>query len=220
MKEVHPFTGGRMAKQLKLIIESLLFAADKPLRVRDIQGCLPDTGLPEIEEALETLRHEYDTMDRSFALKEVAEGYQIRTKPDYAPHVLRMTKRSAARLSTAAMETLAIIAYKQPMIRHEIEQFRGVDTGGILRTLLEKNLIRIMGRKHLPGRPLIYGTTRKFLEVFDLNSLESLPKLKEIKEFGIGEAQATQTYENETQAKSTVQEDAVKTKTEGTDSES
>ena len=217
MKEV--LREGRMEKQLELIIESLLFAADKPLRVRDIQGCLPDTGLPEIEEALETLRHEYDTMDRSFALKEVAEGYQIRTKPDYAPHVLRMTKRSAARLSTAAMETLAIIAYKQPVIRQEIEQFRGVDTGGILRTLLEKNLIRIMGRKHLPGRPLIYGTTRKFLEVFDLHSLESLPKLKEIKEFGIGEAQATQTYENETQAKSTVQEDAVKTKTEGTDSE-
>jgi segregation and condensation protein B len=208
-----------MEKQLKLIIESLLFAADKPLRVRDIQGCLPDTGLPEIEEALETLRHEYDTMNRSFALKEVAEGYQIRTKSDYAPHVLRMTKRSAARLSTAAMETLAIIAYKQPVIRQEIEQFRGVDTGGILRTLLEKNLIRIMGRKHLPGRPLIYGTTRKFLEVFDLNSLESLPKLKEIKEFGIGDAQATQTHENEAPATSTVQEDAVKTETGGTDSE-
>lgn len=211
---------GRMEKQLKLIIESLLFAADKPLLVRDIQGCLPDTGLPEIEEALETLGHEYDAMDRSFALKEVAEGYQIRTKPDYAPHVLRMTKRSAARLSTAAMETLAIIAYKQPVIRQEIEQFRGVDTGGILRTLLEKNLIRIMGRKHLPGRPLIYGTTRRFLEVFDLHSLESLPKLKEIKEFGIGEAQATQTYENETPETSTVQEDAVKTETGGTDSES
>jgi len=209
-----------MGKQIELIIEALLFAADKPLRVRDIQVCLPGTGLPEIEEALKTLRHEYDTMDRSFALKEVAEGYQIRTKPDYAPHVLRMTKRSAARLSTAAMETLAIIAYKQPVIRQEIEQFRGVDTGGILRTLLEKNLIRIMGRKHLPGRPLIYGTTRKFLEVFDLNSLESLPKLKEIKEFGIGEAQATQTHENKTPTASTVQEDAVKTEAGSTDSES
>lgn len=209
-----------MEKQLELIIESLLFAADKPLRIRDIQVCLPDTGLAEIEEALETLRHEYDAMDRSFALKEVAKGYQIRTKPDYAPHVLRMTKRSAAKLSTASMETLAIIAYKQPVIRQEIEQFRGVDTGGILRTLLEKNLIRIMGRKHLPGRPLIYGTTRKFLEVFDLNSLESLPKLKEIKEFGIGEAQATKTHENNISAASTVQEDAVKTETGSTDSES
>jgi len=201
-----------METQLKLIIESLLFAADKPLRVPDIQGCLPDTGLPEIVEAMEALRNEYDAMDRSFALKEVAQGYQIRTKPDYAPYVLRMTKRSAARLSAAAMETLAIIAYKQPVIRQEIEQFRGVDTGGILRTLLEKNLIRIMGRKHLPGRPLIYGTTRRFLEVFDLNSLESLPKLKEIKEFGIGEVQATQTHENNTPAASTVQEEAVKTK--------
>ncbi|MBW2710204.1 MAG: SMC-Scp complex subunit ScpB, partial [Deltaproteobacteria bacterium] len=208
-----------MEKQLKLIIESLLFSADKPLRVRDIQECLPDTGLSEIVSVLETLRHEYDAMDRSFAIKEVAEGYQVRTKPDYAPYVLRMTKRSAARLSSAAMETLAIIAYKQPVIRQEIEQFRGVDTGGILRTLLEKNLIRIMGRKHLPGRPLIYGTTRRFLEVFDLQSLESLPKLKEIKEFGIGEAQATQTHENETPAASTVQEDTIKTETGGKDSQ-
>ncbi|MCF8131179.1 MAG: SMC-Scp complex subunit ScpB, partial [Deltaproteobacteria bacterium] len=180
-----------MEEQLKLIIESLLFSADKPLVVKDIQGCLPGREPPEIVEALETLAHEYDAMNRSFSLKEVAQGYQIRTKPDYGPYVLRMMKRSATRLSPASMETLAIIAYKQPVIRQEIEQFRGVDTGGILRTLLERNLIRIMGRKHLPGRPLIYGTTRKFLEVFDLNSLESLPKLKEIKEFGIGEIQAT-----------------------------
>ena len=162
-------------------------------------------------ETLSTLRQEYEAMNRSFALKEVAEGYQIRTKPDYAPYVLRMTKRSSARLSSAAMETLAIIAYKQPVIRHEIEQFRGVDTGGILRTLMEKNLIRIMGRKHLPGRPLIYGTTRKFLEVFDLNNLESLPKLKEIKEFGIGEAQATQTHENGIPGESTVLEEEINT---------
>jgi len=200
-----------MEKQLKLIIEALLFAAEKPLLVRDIQGALPDRDLAEIVETLEALRLEYETMDRSFSLKEVAQGYQIRTKPDYATYVLRMTKRSSARLSPAAMETLAIVAYKQPVIRQEIEHFRGVDTGGILRTLLEKNLIRIMGRKHLPGRPLIYGTTRKFLEVFDLNNLESLPKLKEIKEFGIGEVQATQTYENKTPAASTVQEEEIKT---------
>ena len=211
MKETRPFTGRRMEKELKLVIESLLFAAEKPLLLRDIQGVLPDRELPEIAETLKTLRQEYETMDRSFSLKEVAQGYQIRTKPDYAPYVLRMTKRSAARLSPAAMETLAIIAYKQPVIRHEIEQFRGVDTGGILRTLLEKNLIRIVGRKHLPGRPLIYGTTRRFLEVFDLNNLESLPKLKEIKEFGIGETQATQTQEDNPPAASTVPEEAPET---------
>ncbi len=209
-----------MEEQLKLIIESLLFSADKPLLVKDIQDCLPDSELPEIVEALETLAHEYDAMNRSFALKEVAQGFQIRTKPDYAPYVLRMMKRSATRMSAASMETLAIVAYKQPVIRQEIEQFRGVDTGGILRTLLERNLIRIMGRKQLPGRPLIYGTTRKFLEVFDLNSLESLPKLKEIKEFGIGEIQATQTHENKTPETSAVQEKAVDTDTSPTDSES
>ena len=211
MKVVRPFTEERMENELKLIIESLLFASDKPLPSRDIQRCLPDRELTEIEETLETLRLEYDAMNRSFALKEVAQGYQIRTKPDYAPYVLKMTKRSSARLSAAAMETLAIIAYKQPVIRQEIEQFRGVDTGGILRTLLEKNLIRIMGRKHLPGRPLIYGTTRKFLEVFDLNNLESLPKLKEIKELGIGETQATQTHENNPPAASTIQDKEIKT---------
>ena len=208
-----------MAQALKLIIESLLFASDKPLLLKDIHGCLPDRELSEIEEALKALAHEYDAMDRSFALKEVAQGYQIRTKPDFAPHVLRMTKRSATRLSTAAMETLAIIAYKQPVIRQEIEQFRGVDAGGILRTLLEKNLIRILGRKNLPGRPLIYGTTKRFLEVFDLDSLESLPKPKEIKEFGIGEAQATKTHEGETPAASTAPEEPGETETRTTDSD-
>lgn len=211
MKAIHPVTGRRMEQPLKLIIESLLFTSGKPILLRDIQRCLPDRELSEIMETLSTLRQDYEAMNRSFALKEVAEGYQIRTKPDYAPYVLRMTKRSSARLSSAAMETLAIIAYKQPVIRHEIEQFRGVDTGGILRTLMEKNLIRIMGRKHLPGRPLIYGTTRKFLEVFDLNNLESLPKLKEIKEFGIGEAQATQTHENGIPGESTVLEEEINT---------
>ncbi|EFK07450.1 segregation and condensation protein B [delta proteobacterium NaphS2] len=185
-----------MENELKLVVEALLFAADKPLLISDIQSCLSGSQLPEIEKALEKLAEDYDALNRSFVLKKVAQGYQIRTKPDYAPYVLRMTKRSATRLSTAAMETLAIIAYKQPVIRQEIEQFRGVDTGGILRTLLEKNLIRIMGRKQLPGRPLIYGTTRKFLEVFDLDGLESLPKPKEIKEFGIGEAQATKTHKD------------------------
>lgn len=200
-----------MENELKLVIEALLFAADKPLLISDIHGCLSDRELPEIEKALETLAEDYDALNRSFALRKVAQGYQIRTKPDYAPYVLRMTKRSLARLSTAAMETLAIIAYKQPVIRQEIEQFRGVDTGGILRTLLERNLIRIMGRKQLPGRPLIYGTTRKFLEVFDLDSLESLPKPKEIKEFGIGEPQATKTHEDKTPTADADQEGTAET---------
>jgi len=188
-----------MERPLELIIEALLFASSKPLSVQEIHKNLPETPIPDIRAALAGLREAYDAMERSFSLKEVAEGYQIRTNPAYAPYVLRMLRSSPARLSRAALETLAIIAYKQPIIRQEIEQFRGVDVGGILRTLLEKDLIRIMGRKTLPGRPLIYGTTKKFLEVFDLKDLESLPKLKELKEFGSADEAAVMMPEEDGQ---------------------
>jgi segregation and condensation protein B len=123
-------------------------------------------------------------MGRSFTLKEVANGYQFRSRSEYGAYIMKMLQRSPNRLSNASMETLAIIAYKQPILRQEVERLRGVDVGGILRALLEKDLIKVMGRKNLPGRPLIYGTTKKFLEVFDLKDLESLPKLKEFKALG------------------------------------
>lgn len=176
-----------MSKSLKLIIEALLFASDRALNVRDIHACLPDETGSKITQALNELQTEYDGLKRSFVLKEVAQGFQLRTRSEYAPYVLRMLKTSPTRLSHAALETLAIIAYKQPILRQEVERLRGVDVGGILKTLLEKDLIRIMGRKNLPGRPLIYGTTKKFLSVFDLKDLGSLPKLKEIREFGSDE---------------------------------
>jgi len=174
-----------MEKQIKLIIEALLFTSDKPLSAKDIQGCLTDETLANIKKAMAELQAEYDGMGRSFALKEVAQGFQFRTKSDYAPYILQMLKASPTRLSRAALETLAIIAYKQPILRQEVERLRGVDVGGIIKTLLEKGLIKIMGRKNLPGRPLIYGTTNRFLEVFDLKDIDSLPKLKEIKDYGI-----------------------------------
>ena len=160
---------GDMNKQLKLIVEAFLFSSDRPISAHEIHGWLPDETLSDIRQALEELRLEHDAMERSFTLKEVAKGYQFRTHSKYAPYVLRMLKTSPTRLSRAALETLAIIAYKQPVLRQEIERLRGVDVGGILKT------------------PLIYGTTRKFLEVFDLKDLESLPKLKEIKNFGSDE---------------------------------
>jgi segregation and condensation protein B len=173
--------------QLKLIIEALLFTSDKPLTAKDIHECLPDETFSNIKQALLELQNEYDSMGRSFVIKEVGKSYQYRTLSAYAPYVLRMLKSSPTRLSRAAMETLAIIAYKQPILRQEIERLRGVDAGGILKTLMEKDLIKIVGRKNLPGRPLIYGTTKKFLEVFDLKDLDSLPKLKEIQELGTEE---------------------------------
>ena len=188
-----------MSKSLKLIIEALLFASDRPLNVHEIHACLPDETRSKITQALNELQTEYDDLKRSFVLREVAQGFQLRTRSEYAPYVLRMLKTSPTRLSRAALETLAIIAYKQPILRHEIERLRGVDVGGILRTLLEKDLVRIMGRKNLPGRPLIYGTTKKFLAVFDLKDLGSLPKLKEIREFGSDEEETVPISEEEVQ---------------------
>jgi segregation and condensation protein B len=178
-----------MDKPLNLIIESLLFAAENPISPREIHSWMPEHSLADIKQAFIELVEEYDNMERSFVLKEIAQGFQLRSRASYAPYILRMMKSSTTRLSRAAMETLAIIAYKQPILRHEVERLRGVDVGGIVRTLLEKKLIKIMGRKNLPGRPLIYGTTKKFLEVFDLRDLDSLPKIKEIKDFGPDEEQ-------------------------------
>lgn len=188
----------RMGRSLKLIIEALLFSSEKPITPREIHSCLPDAKISEIKSALRVLQYELEAMGRSFGLKEVANGYQFRTHSNYAPYILKMLQASPNRLSRAAMETLAIIAYKQPILRQEIERLRGVDVGGILKTLLEKELIRIMGRKNLPGRPLIYGTTKRFLEIFDLKDISALPKLKEIKAFGSEEYEPTPAKETET----------------------
>jgi segregation and condensation protein B len=173
-----------MAKSLKLILESMLYAAEKPLSAREIHSIIPDAKIPDIKSALKVLQYEYEAMGRSFSLREVANGYQFRSRSEYGPYIMKMLQRSPNRLSRASMETLAIIAYKQPILRQEIERLRGVDVGGIVRALLEKDLIRVMGRKNLPGRPLIYGTTKKFLEVFDLKDIDSLPKLKEFNALG------------------------------------
>lgn len=176
-----------MSKSLKMIIEALLYAAEKPLSAKEIRTVLPDAKVSDIAGALEVLRNEYESLERSFTIREVANGYQFRSRSEYAPYIMKMLQKSPSRLSKAAMETLAIIAYKQPILRHEIERFRGVDVGGILRTLLEKGLVKIMGRKDLPGRPLIYGTSKRFLEVFDLKNISDLPKLKEIGALGSDE---------------------------------
>ena len=176
-----------MSNSLKLIVESLLFAAGEPLTPRQIHALLPGNDLKEIKDILEDLKTEYEGMKRSFLIREVAKGYQFRTLPQYRPYITKMLSSTPSGLSRAALETLAIIAYKQPIIRQEIERLRGVDVGGMLRMLLKKGLIRIVGRKSLPGRPIIYGTTGKFLEVFDLKDLSSLPTLKEIEALGVGE---------------------------------
>ncbi len=169
---------------LKYIVESLLFVSEEPLTIERIRKILYSAQSDEIRSALKALSDEYDTRKGGFYLREVAGGYQIRSRPEYTQWIKRLIEPKQPRLSKAALETLAIIAYKQPIMRSDIEHLRGVDCGGILRMLLERKLIRILGRKEIPGRPIIYGTTRHFLEVFDLKDLRDLPTPEEIKELG------------------------------------
>jgi segregation and condensation protein B len=168
--------------EVKLIIESLLFAFDEPLRVERVQRIMEGVPRSEIQKALNGLIDEYNTMDRSFSLIEVAGGYQFRTRAAYADWIKKLRKTRQPRLAQASVETLAIVAYRQPIVRAEIEQIRGVDSGGVLRGLFKKGLIRIIGKKDVPGRPILYGTSRRFLEFFGLKDLSNLPTLKELEE--------------------------------------
>lgn len=169
---------------LKNIIESLLFVAEAPLTVDQIKDVLTLADRKMIKEALNNLIVDYEERQGAFILHEVAGGYQFRTRPEYVPWIKRLLQPKPARLSKAALETLAIVAYKQPLIRSDIEHLRGVDCGGVLRMLLERKLIRVLGRKEIPGRPLIYATTKEFLQVFDLKNLKDLPTPKEIEALG------------------------------------
>ena len=173
-----------MSSEIKKIVEALLFAAEAPLSLKQIMEVVESADREIIKTALEELESEYHFTDRAFQLTQVAGGYMLRTRPELAYWLRRLKRQQVTRLSRASLETLAIVAYRQPVLKAEIENIRGVEVGGILRTLMNKDLVRVVGRKDLPGRPLIYGTTKHFLEVFDLNSLEDLPTLEEITSLG------------------------------------
>jgi segregation and condensation protein B len=171
-----------MEQDLKYIIESLLFVSETPLTMDHLKGILDGEETARIRSAIEELTAEYEQRDGGFVLKQVAGGYQFRTQGRYNEWIKRLVRPNAPRLSRAALETLAIIAYNQPIIRSDIEHIRGVDSGGVLRMLMERKLIRVLGRKEIPGRPLIYATTKHFLEVFELKDLKDLPTPREIEE--------------------------------------
>ncbi len=173
-----------MIANLKSIIESLVFVSETPLSLNRLKAILGDVDLRDIRLALAELKGEYEDRQGGFTLQEVAGGYQFRTRSDFSDWIKKLLKPSPTRLSRAALETLAIIAYKQPIIRADVEHIRGVDSGGVLRLLLEKKLIRVLGRKDIPGRPMIYGTTKDFLEIFNLKDLSELPSPKEITSLG------------------------------------
>ncbi len=177
-------------EDIKNIIESLLFVAEDPLTIDSIKKVLDSTDSNAIRNVLNELSSEYEARKGGFFLREVAGGYQIRTRPEYSQWIRRLLRPNPLRLSNAALETLAIVAYKQPVIRSDIEHLRGVDCGGILRMLLERKLIRVVGRKEIPGRPMIYTTTKKFLELFELRDLKDLPSPKEIEDLGNSSSEA------------------------------
>ena len=167
-------------EEIKNIIESLLLVAGEPLTIDRINNILTLTEKKRSKTHFPNFQKNMKPAKGGFFLREVAGGYQIRTRPEYREWIKRLIQPKALRLSKAALETLAIIAYKQPIIRSDIEHVRGVNCGGILRMLLERRLIRILGKKEIPGRPLIYATTKQFLEVFDLKDLKDLPTPEEI----------------------------------------
>ena len=169
---------------LKAVIEALIFVSDTPVTSSRIEGILEDVKEREISSAIDDLIREYEERSGGIFLREIAGGYQFRTGETVGSWVQKLKGQKQADLSPAAMETLAVVAYRQPVMRSEIEKVRGVDISGTLRGLLEKNLVRIVGRKDVPGRPMIYGTTRKFLETFGLNTLSDLPTLREFRELG------------------------------------
>ena len=169
-------------KDHKSLIEALLFASSKPLTLENLAEA---SGLvrPGVREILTELIQEYEEQGRGFGLYEVAGGYQLRSLPSFSENIAKLFQVKARRRFTrVSLETLSIIAYRQPITRAEIEHIRGVDSGAVLKTLLTQAMVRVLGRKEAPGRPILYGTTREFLEYFGLRDIESLPTLEEVTE--------------------------------------
>src|SRR4051812_29519619 len=167
--------------RLTQIIEALLFASECPLTAADLARVDEQLDEDTVEAVIQELRNEYETTERSFQVYELAGGYQILTRPEFVSVLERYESvPQPSRLSTSALEVLAIIAYRQPLGRAEVEEIRGVGSSGVLRTLQDRNLIEAVGRSEGLGRPLLYGTTPKFLEHFGFRSLEDLPRPDEL----------------------------------------
>lgn len=180
------------AEQLESVLESLLFVSDRPLSLSALKQVFQHTTVTtrQIKKALDTLAVEFASAHRGVTLEEVGGGYRLHTKVDNMSYLKRMVKHRPFKLSGPAMEVMSIVAYKQPVVKAEIDQIRGVESGHLLRALMEKGLVNFAGKSDLPGKPMFYGTTRKFLEIFGLKSLKELPTLSEIDELlpeGIGE---------------------------------
>lgn len=166
---------------LESVIEAVLFASDEPLSANRLAG-ITETSIKQVNRHIDNLNKKYTSNKNAFRIEKIAGGYQMMTLSDYNHWLKKLLRaRSDSKLSAAALETLAIIAYKQPVIRADIEAIRGVQAGELIRSLMYKGLVKIVGRAEVLGRPMLYGTTKKFLEVFGLNTLKDLPKVEELK---------------------------------------
>jgi len=175
-------------QQLKAAIEALLFVSGNPLSIDRMKGIFEEATAEQIDMQLALLRQEYDDRNAGIMLAEVANGYQLATRPEHVGWIRKFKSvKVSTRLSKPALETLAIVAYKQPITRTEVEAIRGVNIGGIMRNLMERRLVKIVGKKDVPGKPMMYGTTLDFLQYFGLKDLSALPTLKEFRELEAGE---------------------------------
>jgi segregation and condensation protein B len=164
------------------IVEALILGSAEPISAVRITDIVPFCKPALAVELVAELNAEYREQNRAFEIAEVAGGWQLRTLPEFAVYLQQTLQNRPTRLSQAALETLAVIAYRQPVTRAEIEHVRGVDAGALLRSLIERKLVRIAGHRDVPGRPMLYATTRRFLEVFELARLEDLPSLRDLHE--------------------------------------
>ena len=171
-------------KDLKAILEALLLIADKPLTVNQARRVLDKLKPGEIHTLFKELAEEYNMRESGIEIYEVAGGYQLRTRPEMVEWVRKFHNVKPLRLSRPSLETLAIISYKQPLTRAEVEEIRGVDCGGVIKTLIDCRLVKVLGRKKVPGNPLLYGTSKEFLEVFQLQGLADLPPVDEFVSLG------------------------------------
>ncbi|MBN2417485.1 SMC-Scp complex subunit ScpB [bacterium] len=170
-------------EHLNQIVEAVIFASDEPITAEQVRATVEDTTVAQVKKCVTELNHEYSQQNRSFHIIEVAGGYQMVTRESYAQWIKRLyVKKNKARLSQAALETLSVIAFKQPVSKTDISVIRGVNCDGVVKTLLERKLISIGGRDEGPGRPLLYKTTKEFLRYFGINSIDDLPKPREIEE--------------------------------------
>ena len=168
-------------QKLKSILEAILFAASEPISMEQFQNALPEVGKRAIRKALTALQDDYQEIDRSFHLVEIANGYQVCTRPEYSEWIQKFyTRQVRVTLSPSALETLAIVAYKQPITRADVAAIRGVNSDSVLNSLVEKRMVRITGRKE--GRALLFSTTDEFLQQFGLKDASDLPSLDEIDE--------------------------------------